>query len=418
MDVFIGIILIIVVVSIYFILKSSTKKNKEKLNVIEKNVEKSNQEKTSFFPMIQIIENDEVIPDEKNLIIDTKIKESLAMISNIAPKTAVMEKNIENVKEITKNGKVFFSASKKGTKNMLDAGENKVYGVQINPDTKRFEHQTKFTNETFLTKKITRQQITTIGIATASMVVSQYYMSEINDKLEKISNSIKEISDFQDSEYQSKLLHIVSKMEEILENKNEILSNEESRKNAYHDNKELESKCIELLGQANIQINNEIKEEKVDYKEYTSKVEKVEKWFFRQQVTQELLLKIGDLRYVLANGSETSKQCHKQYNNFLNQTNKINEKLNDWHNNNIDRFGIDIDKKRKKGNLFKLREYTIGKINDEWNYDKVKNDIIKEIEIQLNPKEFKFHNDNKQDEKIMIQKYKGEYYKLPKNKEE
>ena len=226
MDVFIGIILIIVVVSIYFILKSSTKKNKEKLNVIEKNVEKSNQEKTSFFPMIQIIENDEVIPDEKNLIIDTKIKESLAMISNIAPKTAVMEKNIENVKEITKNGKVFFSASKKGTKNMLDAGENKVYGVQINPDTKRFKHQTKFTNETFLTKKITRQQITTIGIATASMVVSQYYMSEINDKLEKISNSIKEISDFQDSEYQSKLLHIDSKMEEILENKNEILSNE------------------------------------------------------------------------------------------------------------------------------------------------------------------------------------------------
>ena len=156
MEVFIGIILIIVVVSIYFILKSSTKKNKEKLNVIEKNVEKSNQEKTSFFPMIQIIENDEVIPDEKNLIIDTKIKESLAMISNIAPKTAVMEKNIENVKEITKNGKVFFSASKKGTKNMLDAGKNKVYGVQINPDTKRFEHQTKFTNETSLTERITR----------------------------------------------------------------------------------------------------------------------------------------------------------------------------------------------------------------------------------------------------------------------
>ena len=136
-----------------------------------------------------------------------------------------------------------------------------------------------------------------------------------------------------------------------IENKNEILSNEESRKNAYHDNKELESKCIELLGQANIQINNEIKEENVDYKEYTSKVEKVEKWFFRQQVTQELLLKIGDLRYVLANGSETSKQCHKQYNNFLNQTNKINEKLNDWHNTNIDRFGIDIDKKRKNQNL-------------------------------------------------------------------
>ena len=48
MDVFIGIILIIVVVSIYFILKSNNKKNKKKLNVIEKNVEKSNQEKHHF----------------------------------------------------------------------------------------------------------------------------------------------------------------------------------------------------------------------------------------------------------------------------------------------------------------------------------------------------------------------------------
>ena len=113
MDVFIGIILIIVVVSIYFILKSSTKKNKEKLNVIEKNVEKSNQEKTSFFPMIQIIENDEVIPDEKNLIIDTKIKESLAMISNIAPKTAVMEKILRMLKKLLKMVKCSFQQVKK-----------------------------------------------------------------------------------------------------------------------------------------------------------------------------------------------------------------------------------------------------------------------------------------------------------------
>ena len=99
MEVFIGIILIIVAIIIYFIFKSNIKKNKEKLKVIDKNVEKSNQEKESFFPMIQIIENDEVIPDEKNLIIDTKVKDSLAMISSIAPKAAVIEKNNLNIKQ-------------------------------------------------------------------------------------------------------------------------------------------------------------------------------------------------------------------------------------------------------------------------------------------------------------------------------
>ena len=63
--------------------------------------------------MIQIIENDEVIPDEKNLIIDTKIKESLAMISNIAPKTAVMEKILRMLKKLLKMVKCFFQQVKK-----------------------------------------------------------------------------------------------------------------------------------------------------------------------------------------------------------------------------------------------------------------------------------------------------------------
>ena len=137
-----------------------------------------------------------------------------------------------------------------------------------------------------------------------SAVVGQYYMSEINDKLEVISANIDKISNFQDSEYQSKLLHIVSKIEEILEHKDEILKNDETRKNAYYDNKELETKCAELLGQANMQISKEINNSNLDYKNYEIQVKKIEKWFLRQQLTQELLMKIGDLRYVLANGSE------------------------------------------------------------------------------------------------------------------
>jgi len=249
------------------------------------------------------------------------------------------------------------------------------------------------------------------------MVVGQYYMSEINDKLEKIGNSINDISNFQDSEYQSKLLHIVSKMEEILDNQSEILMNDEARQNSYHDNKELESKCAELLGQANIQISKELTKELLDYKKYETKVKKIEEWFLRQQLTQELLMKIGDLRYVLANGSETSKFSHKQYNNYLNQTTNVNKKLESWNNAYITNFGIDIDRQRKKGSLFKIREHTIGMINEDWNYNKLQNNIAQKIASQIQSKEFKLYEENKQDEKIIIQKYNGEYYNLPLNYE-
>ena len=100
--------------------------------------------------------------------------------------------------------------------------------------------------------------MTSAGFNVASAVVGQYYISEINDKLEIISANIDKISNFQDSEYQSKLIHVVSKMEEILEHQDEILKNDETRKNAYYDNKELETKCAELLGQANMQINKNL----------------------------------------------------------------------------------------------------------------------------------------------------------------
>ena len=365
--------------------------------------------------MIQIIENNEIIPSEKKMISNSKVKAALITIDHLSLKTAITKKNIKNVKEVS--GKVLFSASEKDAQKMLSAGKNQFYGTQISSKTKKITDQTKFTKETGLTKNMTKQQLTSAGFNAASMVVGQYYMSEINDKLEEISNSVNDISNFQDSEYQGKILHIVSKMEEILDNQSDILINDESRKNSYNDNKEIEIKCAELLGQANIQISKELTKESLDYKKYESKVKKIEEWFLRQQLTQELLMKIGDLRYVLANGSETSKLSHKQYNNYLKQTTNVNKQLETWNNDHIAKFGIDIDKKRKKGNLFKIREHTLRMINEDWNYNKLQNNIVQQIASQIQSKKFKLYEDNKQDEKIIIQKYNGEYYNLPLNYE-
>lgn len=54
-------------------------------------------------------------------------------------------------------------------------------------------------------------------------------------------------------------------------------------------------------------------------------------------------------------------------------------------------------------------------INEEWNYEKIKNDIVEKIALQNNPNKFCLYENNKQDEVILIQKYEGEYYNLPSN---
>ena len=400
-------------------------KNQSKETITEEKSENSmvvKNEQPSYFPAIQIIENNDIIPSNKALIKNEVVKSTLSKIDNVAPKTSNIVSSSKNAVELTKNGKVLFSASVEDANIMLSAGGNKFYGAQISKVSGKnknlFTGQTQFTKETGLTKDLTKQQLTNVGMNAASMVVGQYYMSEINDKLEDIKNSIDNISNFQDSEYLSKLLHTCSKINEITENQNDILLNEETRKNAYSDIKDIETKCAELLGQANIQIGKNINDSELNAKQYFEKVKTIEEWYKRQQVTQELLLKIGDLRFTLANGSEKSNLSHKQFNNYLDTTNKVNNQLELWHNNYINKLGIDVDKHRKKGSLFKVREKTIGLIKEDWNYNKVEDSTIKQISSQIEPKKYNKLISDKKDDVILIQKYKGNYYNVPNDNNE
>ena len=398
-------------------------KNQSKETITEEKSENSmvvKDEQPSYFPAIQIIENNDIIPSNKALIKNEVVKSTLSKIDNVAPKVSNIASSSKNAVELAKNGKVLFSASVEDANKMINVGKNKVIGTQIDVIKNKklgrkknlFTGQTQFTKETGLTKKLTKQQLTNAGMNAASMVVGQYYMSEINDKLEDIKNSIDNISNFQDSEYLSKLLHTCSKINEITENQNDILLNEEARKNAYSDIKDIETKCAELLGQANIQIGKNINDSELNAKQYFEKVKTIEEWYKRQQVTQELLLKIGDLRFALANGSEKSNLSHKQFNNYLDTTNKVNNQLELWHSNYINKLGIDIDKHRKKGSLFKVREKTIGLIKEDWNYNKVEDSTIKQISSQIEPKKYNKLISEKKDDVILIQKYKGNYYNV------
>lgn len=208
------------------------------------------------------------------------------------------------------------------------------------------------------------------GFNVASMVVGQYYISEINDKLEIIQQNVQVISEFLDTEYQGKISQIISKMKEIIDYKVEILENDYSRDKRYDEVLGLESESAKLLGQANEMIKTSISNDDYDYKKYEKNMKELQVWCIKQQLLQKLLLEIGNLRYVLANGNETSILSHTQYNNYLMQTNSINNELEKWHNMYCEKFGIDKKEHKRKANFFELRKNTIGRIRDEWAYSK------------------------------------------------
>lgn len=409
MEIFISILVGIIIIGIilFCFLKNTVKKNKneeKEIGVLE-NIDES------CFPRIQIIEDERSIPSEKNKIVDNDIKKAISIIDNTIPNAVMIGKNIRNSAEFLNKNRDFFSAAKRETKNMMRVkGTNEWYGTQMIGN--KFSGQTKFIKENEMISQAGKDAIVNVTFSTASMVVGQYYMNEINNKLDDIRDEISEITNFLDSEYQGKLLKIISKMKEIIDNKVEILNNGFSKSKRYEEILNLESTCAELLGQANEMIRNTIAENDIDYKKYEKKIKEIDKWFLRQQILQMLLLEIGNLRYILANGNETSKLSHMQYNNYLAQSNSINTKLKEWHTLISKKLGIDIKASRMNGKFFEIKKHTIGKINENWAYHKLNNEIANLIESQTNIKKFVPYMNRKQDEVIKIQKYNGEYYNL------
>ena len=71
-----------------------------------------------------------------------------------------------------------------------------------------------------------------------------------------------------------------------------------------------------------------------------------------------------------------------------------------------------LTKQEKNGKLYKIRKNTIGKIKEDWAYNKLNEDMVKMIANQTNIKKMMPYTKEKQDEVIKIQRYNGEYYNL------
>lgn len=402
-------VLIIVICIIIFLLYNREDNKKEK--VVKKEVSLTVDDNTSNFPDIQIIENATLIPSEKNKIIDSNVKNAISILDNSVSKTAMFGKNLGTASKALNNDRAFFSAAKSGTENMIKVkGSNELYGTQM--VNGKFSKNTKFLNEDKMMTNMGKDALVNAGFNAVSMVVGQYYMNEINDKLENIQHDIDGIANFLDDQYKGKLMSIVDKIQEILDYKNEIISNDFSRDKRYNEISRLEEKNVELLNQANASILNYLKDN-LNYKNYEKNVKDIQKWSVRQQILMRLLAEIGDLRYILANGNESSKVAHSPYNRNLKATNKVNEQLDNWHEFYCEKLGINKSDHRRKAQFFEIRKNTIGRINEDWAYNKLDESIETMIDCQMNIKELLPYNKDKQDENIKILKHNGEYYNLP-----
>lgn len=217
----------------------------------------------------------------------------------------------------------------------------------------------------------------------AALVVGQYYMSQIDDKLEGITSEIEKVADFQDNEYKGKVFALMAQVQKIANFQSEILMNEELRKNEVSNINSLERTCSELLGQANIAVKGFSQNTKFDYKGYEKEIENARNWCVYQKTLYEILTQLGELKYTLYLGQMSREQCVSMLCLYAKQAEEALLELQGWHQTQIERFKINIEESvRKRAGFDAVVHFIPGLIDEKHNYRSVPERVLSEIQVQ------------------------------------
>lgn len=214
-------------------------------------------------PVIQIgILPADAISDETKLveITDSKV---LAHINNLVPGLAQAGNAANNATQAVKaNGEVLYRA-------IIPAGAKLTDSKAMEGAVRGFYHGADGIRGHANLVAVEAQKGTAVAaMGVASMIVGQYYMTQINAELGVISDGISQIQNFQDNEYRSRVFSLVAHVKKIADFQTEILENDELRLSKIAQLDSLEEECTKLLGQANLTLAGFAKKSGLNYDGY------------------------------------------------------------------------------------------------------------------------------------------------------
>jgi len=382
----IGIIVVIAVV-LGGVLWWKGMKNKKLLeaNVILKQESKLNSSKLSEDDMNRLMIQLEQLPleaisDERNLmeITDSKI---LARVNNLVP--ALFQGGNAAANAVQASGKVLYQAvipaGAKLAKSQDMAGA--VRGIYHGAEGVSGHANLVAVNNT--ANVAANAAAAAMGVA--SMVVGQYYMTQINAELSEISEGITKISDFQDNEYKSKVFALVAQIQKAAKFQVNILDNDELRISEIANLNNWEQECIQLLGQANLTIAGFSKKNDLDYDEYEKELGEAQNWFIYQKTLMEVMSKIAELKHTLHLGAVSREQCGALLPIYSKQVQDALNQLCSWHQVQVEKFKINVEESNRKRIGFDSFIHTIpGWINEKNRYRSVSENTVKKIVDQTN----------------------------------
>ena len=349
---------------LYYFCKRNTKNKKnnlgkeENINLVNKN--SSNNRMVVKVEKLQL----ETIENCKSMfeITDNKI---LGHIDNLVP--GLIQVGTATNNAIQANSSVVYQA-------IIPAGATLTKSNSMNNAVRGMYHGTNGIKghanfvEVNQTGKAVSNTLST-GISVTSMIVGQYYMTQINSELTKINEEISKISTFQDNEYKSKILALVIQIKRISTFQTEIMENQQLRDFDIDKLNHLEQNCIELLGQANLTIMEFTKKDDIDYKKYNNQLTEIHNWYIYQKTLLEMLYKITDLKNILYVGAISKEQLNIIPTTYTKQVMEVHDLLTKWHERITKKLGIDTETARRKRMGFDgVIHWIPGLFKDDFNF--------------------------------------------------
>ncbi len=333
--------------------KFRRKKEEQKEAIVEKDeikademmTEASDSNENDFEVDVQEIGNEEL---KNKRLVEITDKNILVHINHLIPslfKTANAAMNVSIASKLS-NGSIYQAILPSGAKLAASHSMNgAVRGFYLGENG--IEGQANF-KKVDISKTASISNSVAAIMNVASLIVGQYYMSEINSKLAVINDSISEIQDFQNNEYKSRVFSLVTSVKTIADFHEEILENDELRISKINSLERLQEDCMQLLEQANLTISGISKKQDLKFKQYEKEVAIAEEWSMYQKLLLEVLYRIADLKYALYFGAVSRKQCSAIIPQCESRVEDSRKSLEKWHADMIEKLQIDIEKDRRK----------------------------------------------------------------------
>lgn len=411
--------IIVFIIVLILIKKKGTKVSKEISNANKSELIKMDNSKGTTFDIEMLPAENFAYKERLSEITDSEV---LAHINNLVPELAQVGNAVNNVAQTVQNNRevLYRVIVPKGTKltnskSMQGAVRGIYHGDKGIKGHANLIEAERNNGNAIITNSLSG------AISFTSMIVGQYYMTQINSQLNNINTAIEKITEFQDNKFRSEVFSLITHIREVSDFQMEIIENNELRLSKILQLDRLKEQCTVLLGQANLALAGYANRKDIDYKEYEKEIEQAQNWYMYQKALLDVLCKISELKYTLHFGEVSREQCSSILSTYMKQVKETQERLVNWHQEVMNKLNIDTDENRRKRKGFDGAIHFIpGLFNDDWNYKEIDNKTVAMIETQTSGYEETFYKDTTDlyEKDVQVVLMDGKIYYLPMDENE